>query len=225
MRYHEIVCQDVEVSESLEDETSTDNAKSLDSETFLTSDNYVNEQADLLRVYTIDDPELLTAVRRYTEASTINAALRKGRKLGRVLAPQHASLMRLKEFDRSLPEEHYVYSGMGTLDPEDIIQDGVLTSDAFISASLSSEVAAKNNNFRREKKGKSTDYLLSFRLPEGYRDCYYLGPYSTSPGELEMLIFPGCTFRVTGRKTYALDDGVTRVIYSLEPSREDDSKI
>lgn len=210
MRYREII-------ESYSDDTETAGSEITSPDFNLTITDYTKEQADLMVDFSIDDSEMAKTIRTYTEASSINGALISGRKLGSKLQKQQDELLSLKTLGCSLSRAHHVYSGTGIFDPSEIIKRKVFKSAAFISASLNIEVAAKTNNFRREKKHGEDDYVLHFMLPKGYKCCFYIGPYSTFPEELEMMIFPNERFKLVGTTVLELDD-CHRHIFTMAPA-------
>ena len=175
---------------------------------------FADEQGQLVADFPIGYDDLVSKIRQYTTASSLNSALLSGRKLSTKLQSQYDALMELKDLRDTLSKEHHVYSGIGVFDPKSIMKNDIFQTGSFISASINIAVASKNNNFKR--KEDADDHLLHFILPKGYRGCFYIGPYSTSPEELEIVIFPNERFRLISSKTRKLDDAI-RHIYTLKP--------
>jgi hypothetical protein len=207
----------LDLFESYTDDTGKRNAVITDAEYDLTVGRFAAEQGQLVASFPLEYEYLVRGIREYTTASSLNAALLSGRKLSTRFQTQYDALMELKSLHYKLNEEHHVYSGAGVFDPIDATNDDIFQTPAFISASLNIAVAAKNNNFRRQAAHADEDHLLHFILPKGYAGCFYIGPYSMTPEELEMIIFPNQQFRLVASKTRRLNNA-SRRIYTFRPT-------
>lgn len=204
------------VRESYTDDTGKQNAVITDAAYDLSVGRFAAEQGQLVASFPLEYEEIVRVIREYTTASSLNSALLAGRKLSARSQRQYDALMELKSLRYKLGEEHHVYSGAGLFDPTRAISDDIFQTPAFISTSLNIAVAAKTNNFRRQEKHADQDHLLHFILPKGYAGCFYIGPYSITPEELEMIIFPDQRFQLIASKTRRLDKA-DRLIYTFRP--------
>lgn len=203
--------------ESYTDDINKSGSSILSSNYNLKIDKFAKEQGQLVATFPIQYEDTIKAIRDYTKESSINAALLSDKKLNRASKIQYELLIDLKKLHYRLNEEHHVYSGTGNFDPNTVIKNKIFNTDAFISSSLNIEVAAKNNNFHRKETNTKEDHILYFILPKGYNGCFYIGPYSSSPEELEMLIFPNEKFKIIKSKTLQLKNCL-RHIHTLTPT-------
>lgn len=201
------------LNESYTDDTGKQNAVITDAAYDLSVGKFAAEQGQLVASFPLEYDDVVKVIRDYTTASSLNAALLADRKLSARSQTQYDTLMELKALHYKLGEEHHVYSGAGVFDPISATTDDIFQTPAFISASLNIAVAAKTNNFRQ---AADVDHLLHFILPKGYAGCFYIGPYSVTPEELEMIIFPNQRFRLITSKTRRLGN-IARRIYTFRP--------
>lgn len=170
-------------------------------------DTYAEEHNQLSHQYIITDNATIDAVKAYTDASTVNSLLLRSKNLGK-----HKSEYKLlKSLDGkvALGEEHHVYCGTGIVDP----QEKITKSKAFLSTSLSIQVAVKNTNFKRDG---DSDHVMHIILPEGFTNGFYIASYSVNPEELEFLIMPDVEFDFVDEKKIDID-GVTRTFHTFVP--------
>ena len=112
-----------------------------------------------------------------------------------------------------LKEEHHVYSGTGTFDATEKLENNLFKTTSFISASLNIKIAAMTANFRRDG---TDDNLMHFILPKGFDGGFYIAEYSYDPEELEYLIFPNEKFQYIESKKLEIS-GITRHIHVFKP--------
>lgn len=211
MRYSEIVS----VSESYESQVGLDVSKTIDKNLNIFDLDYAKESEQMANQFRLSEKELKQAVYQYSLGTDLNKELLDSDGDVAQLTPENRDLYTLLMQLPNIPlqEKHHVYSGTGTFDPRDVLSNNIFTSHAFISTSLSMEVASKTTSYRRKKS--QIDHVMHFILPEGFSEGFYIAPYSHDPEELEFILFPEINFKYTKTVEMKLYGNITRYFHTF----------
>jgi hypothetical protein len=223
----------IDIVDSYQSEVGNDDSRRIETNINLDFKGFEAEHAQLAAQYQITTASVLHMTKLYTAGSDINAALIEAggdpSQLDGAMRAQYYSLLMLNN-RVALNEVHHTYSGTGEFDPREITEDGVLSTPAFTSSSLSIKVAVKTTNYRRDDETDEweatrnalladmmpEDHVLHFILPAGFKNGFYVAPYSHDPEELEFLIMPNTRFKYVKTET-ATVQGIRRNFHTYEP--------